>query len=82
MKFAEDFKKYGDENPDANTPLSRVAHHFGTSYKSVEDGRETLLGVLSEQVHLLEHFLFNYIVSFFNKASGFDLVRFVSQFVQ
>ncbi|KAF8111814.1 hypothetical protein N665_0072s0026 [Sinapis alba] len=50
LKFAEDFKKYGDENPDANTPLSRVAHHFGTSYKSVEDGRETLLGVLSEQV--------------------------------
>ncbi|KAJ0233121.1 SH3 domain-containing protein 1 [Hirschfeldia incana] len=50
LKFAEDFKKYGDENPDANTPLSRVSHHFGTSYKSVEDGRETLLGVLSEQV--------------------------------
>ncbi|KAG2315032.1 hypothetical protein Bca4012_065830 [Brassica carinata] len=50
LKFAEDFKKYGDENPDANTPLSRVAPHFGTSYKSVEDGRETLLGVLSEQV--------------------------------
>lgn len=50
LKFAEDFKKYGDENPDANTPLSRVAHHFGTSYKSVEGERETLLGVLSEQV--------------------------------
>ncbi|ESQ33680.1 hypothetical protein EUTSA_v10007690mg [Eutrema salsugineum] len=50
LKFAEDFKKYGDENPDANTPLSRIAHHFGTSYKSVEDERETLLGTLSEQV--------------------------------
>ncbi|KAL1204968.1 SH3 domain-containing protein 1 [Cardamine amara subsp. amara] len=50
LKFAEDFKKYGDENPDANTPLSRIAHHFGTSYKSVEGERETLLGVLSEQV--------------------------------
>ncbi|CAN8313821.1 unnamed protein product [Cochlearia groenlandica] len=50
LKFAEDFTKYGDENPDAITPLSRIAHHFGTSYKSVEDGKETLLGVLSEQV--------------------------------
>uniref|UniRef100_A0A1J3ER47 Endophilin-A2 n=1 Tax=Noccaea caerulescens TaxID=107243 RepID=A0A1J3ER47_NOCCA len=50
LKFAEDFKKYGDENPDANTPLSRIAHHFGTSYKSVEEGREALLGILSEQV--------------------------------
>ncbi|VVB00254.1 unnamed protein product [Arabis nemorensis] len=50
LKFAEDFKKYGDENPDANTPLSRIAHLFGTSYKSVEDERETLLGILSEQV--------------------------------
>ncbi|CAA7061236.1 unnamed protein product [Microthlaspi erraticum] len=50
LKFAEDFKKYGDENPDANTPLSRIAHHFGNSYKSVEEGRESLLGILSEQV--------------------------------
>lgn len=60
LKFAEDFKKYGDENPDVNTPLSRVAHHFGTSYKSVEGERETLLGVLSEQVNVLEHFLIFY----------------------
>ncbi|CAN8303763.1 unnamed protein product [Cochlearia groenlandica] len=50
LKFAEDFKKYGDENHDANTPLSRIAHLFGTSYKSVEDERETLLGTLSEKV--------------------------------
>lgn len=58
LKFAEDFKKYGDENQDANTPLSRIAHHFGTSYKSVEEGREALLGTLSEQVKFLEHFHF------------------------
>ncbi|KAJ4881270.1 SH3 domain-containing protein [Raphanus sativus] len=46
LKFAEDFKKYGDENPDANTPLSRVAHHFGTSYNApLEDAR-----------HLVNHY--------------------------
>ncbi|XP_010518975.1 PREDICTED: SH3 domain-containing protein 1-like [Tarenaya hassleriana] len=49
-KLAEDCKRYGDENQNGNTPLARAALHFGDSYKSMEDERETLLGFLGEQV--------------------------------
>lgn len=49
-KMAEDCCKYGIENQDADTPLARAALDFGTSHASMEDQRETILGILGYQV--------------------------------
>lgn len=49
-KLAEDCCKYGIENQDADTPLARAALDFGTSHTSMEDQRETMLGILGYQV--------------------------------
>lgn len=49
-KLAEDCKKYGVENQSIQSPLARASLQFGTSHKSMEDERASLLGVLAEQV--------------------------------
>ena len=49
-KLAQDCCKYGDDNQSTNSPLARAALHFGTSHSSMEEERETLLGVLLDQV--------------------------------
>lgn len=49
-KLAQDCCKYGDDNQSTNYPLARAALHFGTSHSSMEEERETLLGVLLDQV--------------------------------
>ncbi|KAI3468479.1 hypothetical protein Pfo_025142 [Paulownia fortunei] len=49
-KLAEDCCKYGIENQDSASPLARVASDFGTSHASMEDHRETMLGILGYQV--------------------------------
>ncbi|KAL6556504.1 hypothetical protein OROGR_005792 [Orobanche gracilis] len=49
-KLAEDCCKYGIENQDSAYPLARVASDFGTSHASMEDHRETMLGILGSQV--------------------------------
>ncbi|XP_021890043.1 SH3 domain-containing protein 1-like, partial [Carica papaya] len=48
-KLAEDCKKYGVENQSIQSPLARASLQFGTSHKSMEDERASLLGVLAEQ---------------------------------
>ncbi|KAL4654853.1 hypothetical protein ACB092_01G410500 [Castanea dentata] len=49
-KLAQDCCKYGDDNQSTNSPLARASLHFGTSHSSMEEERETLLGVLLDQV--------------------------------
>lgn len=49
-KLAEDCCRYGNENESNGSPLARAAVQFGTSHGSMEKERETLLGVLSDQV--------------------------------
>ncbi|KAL6549743.1 hypothetical protein OROMI_020231 [Orobanche minor] len=49
-KLAEDCCKYGIENQDSAYPLARVASDFGTSHASMEDHRETMLGIIGSQV--------------------------------
>ncbi|KAK9277749.1 hypothetical protein L1049_007296 [Liquidambar formosana] len=49
-KLAEDCSRYGNENEGTGSHLARAALHFGTSWSSIEKERETLLGVLSDQV--------------------------------
>ena len=49
-KLAQDCCKYGDDNQSTNSPLARAALHYGTSHSSMEEERETLLGVLLDQV--------------------------------
>ncbi|KAA3484714.1 patatin-like protein 2 isoform X2 [Gossypium australe] len=49
-KLADDCCKYGVENQNTGSSLAKVAVHFGNSHKSIEDERETLLGILCEQV--------------------------------
>uniref|UniRef100_A0A2N9FN87 Uncharacterized protein n=1 Tax=Fagus sylvatica TaxID=28930 RepID=A0A2N9FN87_FAGSY len=49
-KLAQDCCKYGDEKQSNNSPLARAAVHFGTSHHSMEEERETLLGILRDQV--------------------------------
>ncbi|KAL2236813.1 UNVERIFIED_CONTAM: SH3 domain-containing protein 1 [Sesamum indicum] len=49
-KLAEDCCKYGIENQDSDSPLARIAQGFGTSHASMEDHRETMLGILSYQI--------------------------------
>ncbi|KAK9046942.1 hypothetical protein V6N11_052811 [Hibiscus sabdariffa] len=49
-KLADDCCKYGAENQNTGSPLARAALYFGKSHKSMEDERETLLGILGEKV--------------------------------
>lgn len=53
--MAEDCCKYGAENQTAGSPLARAALYFGNSHSSMEKERETLLGVLCDQVYA-QHF--------------------------
>ncbi|XVF52193.1 hypothetical protein PTKIN_Ptkin04bG0245000 [Pterospermum kingtungense] len=49
-KLADDCCKYGAENQNTGSSLERASLHFGKAHKSMEDERETLLGILGEQV--------------------------------
>lgn len=49
-KLAKDFCKYGTENQGSTYPLSRASIQLGNSYDIVENERETLLGILGDQV--------------------------------
>ncbi|XVF00011.1 hypothetical protein REPUB_Repub03eG0249500 [Reevesia pubescens] len=49
-KWADDCCKYGAEDQNTGSSLARAALYFGKSHKSMEDERETLLGILGEQV--------------------------------
>ncbi|MBA0881257.1 hypothetical protein Goshw_024260 [Gossypium schwendimanii] len=49
-KLADDCCKYGVEDQNTGSSLAKAALHFGNSHKSIEDERETLLGILGEQV--------------------------------
>ncbi|XP_059663047.1 SH3 domain-containing protein 1 isoform X2 [Cornus florida] len=49
-KLAEACCKYGTENQNASSPLARAALHFGKSRSSIENERETMLGILHDQV--------------------------------
>ncbi|KAL3498120.1 hypothetical protein ACH5RR_040852 [Cinchona calisaya] len=49
-KLAEDCCKYGIENQSDALHLARAASGFGTSHVSMEDHRETMVGILANQV--------------------------------
>ncbi|MBA0624243.1 hypothetical protein Godav_009633, partial [Gossypium davidsonii] len=49
-KLADDCCKYGVEDQNTGSSLAKAALHFGNSHKSIEDERETLLGILGERV--------------------------------
>ncbi|KAH9753811.1 putative polyamine transporter [Citrus sinensis] len=49
-KLAEDCCKYGAENQSDNSCVARAALQFGTSHDLMENERETLLGILRDQV--------------------------------
>ncbi|KAK9215107.1 hypothetical protein WN944_007110 [Citrus x changshan-huyou] len=49
-KLAEDCCKYGVENQSDNSCVARAALQFGTSHDLMEIERETLLGILRDQV--------------------------------
>lgn len=49
-KLAEDCCKYGAENQSDDSCVTRAALQFGTSHNLMENERETLLGVLGDQV--------------------------------
>ncbi|XAR69938.1 hypothetical protein NMG60_11001717 [Bertholletia excelsa] len=49
-RLAEDCCKYGSENESSGTPLAKAALQFGTSHKSMENERETMLRILGSQV--------------------------------
>lgn len=51
-KLAKDCCKYGNENENQGStyPLARASLQFGNSYEILENERETLLGILGDQV--------------------------------
>ncbi|THG13199.1 hypothetical protein TEA_004509 [Camellia sinensis var. sinensis] len=49
-KLAEDCYKHGTENQSAGSPLATAAFQFGASHGSMENERETMLGILGSQV--------------------------------
>ncbi|KAK9215108.1 hypothetical protein WN944_007111 [Citrus x changshan-huyou] len=49
-KLAEDCCKYGAENQSDNSCVARAALKFGSSHDLMENERETLLGILRDQV--------------------------------
>lgn len=50
-RMAEDCCKYGNENQSTCSPLARASLYFGDLHISMEKERETLLGVLCDQVY-------------------------------
>ncbi|KAF5932926.1 hypothetical protein HYC85_029097 [Camellia sinensis] len=48
-KLAEDYCKHGTENQSSRSPFARAAFQFGTSHESMENERETMLGMLGSQ---------------------------------
>lgn len=48
-RLAEDCCRYSNEN-ETDSSLARAAFHFGTSHNSMENERETLFGLLTDQV--------------------------------
>lgn len=52
--MVKDCCKYGTENQGSNYPLARASLQFGNSYDILENERETLLGILSNQVIIWE----------------------------
>ncbi|KDP39730.1 hypothetical protein JCGZ_02750 [Jatropha curcas] len=49
-KLAEDCCKYGADNQSLNSHVARAVLQFGTSHNLMENERENLLGILSDQV--------------------------------
>lgn len=49
-KLAEDCCKYGAENQSTDSFVARAALSFGTSHDLMENERETMLGILGDQV--------------------------------
>nr|KYP46133.1 Intersectin-1 [Cajanus cajan] len=49
-KLAKDCCKYGTENQGSTYPLARASLQFGSSYDISENERETLLGILGDQI--------------------------------
>ncbi|XP_057504942.1 SH3 domain-containing protein 1-like isoform X1 [Actinidia eriantha] len=49
-KLAEDCCKYGTESQSVETPLARAALRFGTSHRSMENDRESMLQIFCSQV--------------------------------
>ncbi|XP_031113436.1 SH3 domain-containing protein 1-like isoform X2 [Ipomoea triloba] len=49
-KLAKDCCKYGNENESGASPIARAALNFGASRAAMEDERETMLGILGQQV--------------------------------
>lgn len=49
-RLAKDCCKYGTENQGSNFPLARASLQLGSSYDILENERETLLGILGDQV--------------------------------
>ncbi|XP_019174744.1 PREDICTED: SH3 domain-containing protein 2-like [Ipomoea nil] len=49
-KLAKDCCKYGNENESGASPIARAASNFGASRAAMEDERETMLGILGQQV--------------------------------
>ncbi|KAI7987731.1 SH3 domain-containing protein 2 [Camellia lanceoleosa] len=59
-KLAEDCCKYGTENQSAGSPLARAASQFGTSHRSMENERETVLGILGAPLEDARHLTHRY----------------------
>jgi len=49
-RLARDCCRYGTENLGSGYPLARASLQFGNSYDMMENERETLLGILGDQV--------------------------------
>lgn len=48
--MARDCCKYGTENLGSSYLLARASLQFGNTYDTMENERETLLGILGDQV--------------------------------
>ena len=53
-KLAKDCCKYGTENQGGDYPLAGPSLQFGNSYETLENERETLLGILGDQVYFVD----------------------------
>ena len=51
-KLADECCKYGAENQNENNYVARAALQFGASHNLMENEKETLVGVLNDQVIL------------------------------
>lgn len=52
-KLAENCCKYGTETQSGGSPLARAALQFGTAHGSIENEKETMLGIFVDQVIFL-----------------------------